>query len=158
MLSYDRRDTPIGKIAICADDNAVTGLMFESEYAGPEGFTRQNTPLIDEAFRQLTEYLEGKRQAFDIELNPKGTDFQMRVWSALRKIPFGQTMSYGDIAGRIGCLRGARAVGSAVRVNPIPVFIPCHRVIAFDGSLGGFSGGLDLKKKLLSIEGAEITA
>ena len=105
---------------------------------------------------QLGEYFAGKRREFELELAPYGTDFQLRVWRALREIPYGAVRNYGDIARAIGQPGAARAVGQAVGRNPLPIVIPCHRVIASDGSIGGYSGGLTIKHRLLALEGAEL--
>jgi len=106
---------------------------------------------------QLQEYLAGKRLKFDVSLKPKGTDFQLQVWQALQDIPYGRMISYGDLANRLNNPGGMRAVGAANGKNPIPIIIPCHRVIAADGSLGGFTGGLDIKRKLLDLEQQKFT-
>ena len=111
------------------------------------------TPLLKEGERQLLDYFRGERHTFDLPLAPEGTPFQHSVWKALAEIPWGQTRSYGDIARRVGRPGGAQAVGQANRKNPIPILIPCHRVIAADGTLGGYAYGLPLKQKLLELEG-----
>ncbi|HEX9943874.1 MAG TPA: methylated-DNA--[protein]-cysteine S-methyltransferase [Thermoanaerobaculia bacterium] len=103
--------------------------------------------------RQLAEYFAGERQEFDLELAPEGTPFERSVWEELRKIPFGETRSYGEIAQAIGQPGAARAVGRANGANPIPIVVPCHRVIGADGSLTGFGGGLEAKSRLLELEG-----
>ena len=107
---------------------------------------------------ELKEYFAGKRRTFTFPLEPEGTAFEKRVWKALEKIPYGATRTYGDIARSIGNPSAARAVGAANRRNPIPIVVPCHRVVAAGGKLGGFGGGLPLKKKLLSLEGANSPA
>jgi len=111
--------------------------------------------VLSDAARQIDEFLTGKRTDFDLPLKIEGTDFQKSVWNELRKIPYGKTASYKDIAERIGSPRAGRAVGSACGANPIPLIIPCHRVVASDGSLGGFGGGLALKRRLMDIERIE---
>jgi methylated-DNA-[protein]-cysteine S-methyltransferase len=113
-----------------------------------------SAPLVAAVSRQLAEYLAGERRKFDLPLDPQGTPFQKRVWSALRRIPYGETRSYGDIARVSGSPKGARAVGMANHDNPIAIVVPCHRVIAADGSLGGYACGLDFKRRLLDLEGA----
>lgn len=153
MLSYNVKDTPIGTIAIGADDEAILWLEFTLDEIPADKFIRHDTPVIHNAFNQLNEYLSGTRKVFSIALNPNGTAFQRKVWDVMKSIPYGQTMSYGEVAARINHPRAARAVGGAARINPIPIFIPCHRIIAFNGTLGGFSGGLDMKRKLLTLEG-----
>ncbi len=107
-----------------------------------------------EAIRQLKAYFDGKLRDFDLPLCPQGTEFQLKVWQALRTIPYGQTWSYGELARRIRKPAAFRAVGAANGQNPIPVIIPCHRVIGSDGSLTGFGGGLPIKRQLLALEGA----
>lgn len=104
--------------------------------------------------RQLDEYFAGKRREFTMNLDLRGTDFQLRCWNALLAIPCGETCSYADLARKVGCPRGFRAVGMANHDNPIPIIVPCHRVITSDHRLGGYGGGLDVKERLLDIEGA----
>lgn len=120
--------------------------------AGGSPFAISETPLIREAARQLYEYLDGKRKVFCVPLELEGTPFQKKVWQALTEIPYGQTRTYREIAERIGNPKAARAVGMANNRNPAAVFVPCHRVIGADGSLVGYAGGLDIKKKLLDLE------
>ena len=104
--------------------------------------------------RELEEYFEGKRRDFSVPLDLRGTDFQKKCWSALLKIPYGKVRTYADIAKTVGCPKGFRAVGMANHDNPVPIIVPCHRVLASDGTLGGYGGGLDVKRKLLELEGA----
>ena len=111
------------------------------------------TPLLAEAKKQLDEYFQGARQDFSLPLKMQGTPFQMQVWEALQKIPYGQTRSYGDVAAMIGNPKACRAVGTANRNNHIAIFVPCHRVINMSGSLGGFGGRPQLKRALLRVEG-----
>ena len=111
-------------------------------------------PLLDELSRQLRAYFSGKLRIFDLPLDPQGTAFQKRVWQHLRTIPFGATQSYRQVAGAIGTPEAVRAVGAANGANPIPIVIPCHRVIGTSGKLVGYGGGLPLKKRLLELEGA----
>jgi len=108
--------------------------------------------------RQLREYFAGRRRDFDVRLAPEGTVFQKAVWSALQEIPYGATISYGELARRVGNAKASRAVGSANGANPLPIVIPCHRVIAGDGSLGGFGGGLPSKQALLALESAALAS
>ena len=110
------------------------------------------TPLLAEGRRQLLDYLEGRRQPFDLPLAPQGTPFQLRVWAALQDVPYGQTRTYAQMARAVGCPRGCRAVGMACRANPIPILIPCHRVTAANGGPGGYAGGPELKQALLALE------
>ena len=109
--------------------------------------------LSDRAFTQLEEYFAKKRKAFDLPLKIKGTPFQEKVWHALMEIPYGETRTYGEIAEKIGCPKGARAVGSVNHNNPLWIVVPCHRVVGKDGKLTGYAGGLLMKRKLLQIEG-----
>ncbi|MBU3160256.1 methylated-DNA--[protein]-cysteine S-methyltransferase [Clostridium frigoris] len=118
----------------------------------PKGTNINETVLLKGANRQLQEYFSGKRKVFDLPLAPSGTEFQQKVWHALREIPYGKTNSYKDIAKNIGNIKAARAVGMANNKNPILIFIPCHRVIGSNGKLVGYAGGLDVKEKLLNIE------
>ena len=154
-MNYEIQNTRIGNIAIGADDEdeAVTFLIMKCDYVLQGNFQRRLTPVIRDAFVQLNEYLEGRRRIFDLNLTQKGTDFQIKVWEAVKNIPYGETMSYGEIAEYIGMKGAARAVGGAVKMNRIPVFIPCHRVIAANHRLGGYSCGLELKITLLKTEG-----
>lgn len=121
--------------------------------ACPGGYTVVETALIKEAAKQLKEYLDGKRKVFDIPLALEGTPFQKSVWKALQDIPYGETRSYGEIAESIGQPRACRAVGMANNKNPIAIFVPCHRVIGSDGKLVGYASGLDIKERLLAMEG-----
>ena len=146
-------ETPLGYMALGEEDNHITRLYLPT--SPTPRLMPHETPLLCRARDQLLEYLAGARTEFDLPLAPQGTPFQQNVWSALRDIPFGETRSYKDIAQAVDCPNGFRAVGMANRSNPIPIFIPCHRVIAADGSLGGYAGGLELKRALLSIERAK---
>ena len=150
--------TLLGKIGIAEENHEITDLIFESQEIKnkkhlKESIAEEETELLKKAAVQLHEYLTGRRREFDLPLNPAGTAFQKKDWKALQTIPYGQTVSYGEIAKQIGCPKGARAVGLANNRNPIPVFIPCHRVIGADGRLVGYGGGIDKKVKLLEIEG-----
>jgi O-6-methylguanine DNA methyltransferase len=149
MYSYNYT-TPIGDICITANDVAITGVHFGARDTGGQ----TETELIKQACAQLAEYFEGKRRRFDVPLEPEGTEFQKSVWNALRDIPYGTTRSYGQIAQAIGNANACRAVGLANNKNPIPIFIPCHRVIGADGGLTGYAGGLAVKKRLLELEKA----
>ena len=151
MKSIFYYNTEIGIIGIEENGAAITKIFFINEDL-QEISEKNETELIKEAMRQLNEYFQGKRSLFDLPLEPKGTEFQKRVWNALKEIPFGETKSYGDIAKIIGNEKAARAVGMANNKNPIPIIIPCHRVIGANGKLVGYAGGLDVKEKLLKIE------
>lgn len=144
-------DTPIGVVGIAENGRTVTRFTF-GRRPSDSGLEQKRTPLLDRAAEQLQEYFEGRRRAFDIPLEPAGTPFQVAVWDALREIPYGQTRTYGQIAEAVGNPKGSRAVGLANNRNPIAIFIPCHRVIGADGTLTGYAGGLDVKRKLLQLE------
>jgi len=143
-------DTPFGPAWVSIDNNgAVTAFSFrELQNAGGRN------PDVE---RQVNEFFAGKRKSFDIPLAPRGTEFQRRVWAELLKIPFGETISYGELARRIGNPAASRAVGRANATNPIGVIVPCHRVIGMNGKLTGYAGGLALKDKLLNWERAIIS-
>lgn len=143
--------TILGKIAIAENGHCITHLFFPDEVV-PADFILQETPLLKEAADQLQGYLEKRRQNFDIPLCPEGTSFMRQVWSALQEIPYGETRSYGTIAQSIGKPKACRAVGQANNKNPLPIFIPCHRVIGKDGQLVGYGGGLPIKIMLLKLE------
>jgi methylated-DNA-[protein]-cysteine S-methyltransferase len=143
--------TPIGRIGIAEERQKITNLWLPGE-PGPEHVEENETPVLAEAFQQLSQYLNGERKEFTVPLAPSGTPFQMKVWDCLRTIPYGQTRSYGKVASLIGSPKAARAVGMANNRNPIAVFVPCHRVIGSNGKLVGYAGGLDLKERLLEIE------
>ncbi len=123
----------------------------------PESEIQANKPALKQVLGQLDEYFSGARDQFELTLAPEGTPFQKSVWGALQKIPYGHKISYGELAQRLDNPGGMRAVGAANGQNPIPIIIPCHRVIAADGSLGGYTGGLDIKRKLLDLEAQKTT-
>ena len=141
-------DSPIGPMTLVQEGEALARLDFDVP-SQPE----EATPLLLEACRQLREYFAGERKEFALPLAPAGTEFQKKVWAALRDIPWGETRSNGDIARAIGNPTACRAVGMANGRNPLPVFIPCHRVIGTNGSITGYSGGLEKKRFLLRLEG-----
>lgn len=142
-------DSPLGKLLLMEEDGALVKLSFRAEYR--EAQIRE-TPVLLEAKRQLEEYFKGERKVFDLPLNYEGTPFQHEVWDALRKIPYGEVRSYKEIAEAIKRPKAFRAVGQAVHNNPIALIVPCHRVIASDGSLGGFAAGPETKMKILTLE------
>lgn len=144
-------DTPLGEMALSSDGTALTRLYLPGRPMSRQA--SRSTPLLEEGRRQLLEYLRGERKAFDLPLAPEGTPFQRRVWAALGEIPWGQTRSYQEIALAADCPQGFRAVGMANNRNPLPIFIPCHRVVGANGSLTGYTGGLELKRALLALEG-----
>jgi methylated-DNA-[protein]-cysteine S-methyltransferase len=144
-------ESPIGPLGLVANETALTGVYFHGGRIEPRGRSR----VLDEAERQLDQYFAGERTAFDLPLELEGTAFQRECWLALASIPYGQTVSYGEQARRLGLgPDAARAVGAANGRNPIPIVLPCHRVIGADGSLTGFGGGLPTKRFLLEHEGA----
>ena len=153
MEYYYRTQTPFGKMVLSEKDGALAELSFdEGKYRGEQ----KETPLLRAAAQQLSGYFSGQRIDFDLPLNPIGTEFQKAVWDALLNIPFGETKSYAQVAAEVGNDKAARAVGGAVGKNPIPIIIPCHRVLAANNKIGGFSLGLDMKRKLLGIEGISV--
>lgn len=143
--------TSLGTMALAGEDGAITRLYLPG--CPTPRLVSQPTSLLLEGERQLLEYLSGQRRVFTLPLSPQGTPFQKRVWQALEVIPWGETRTYRDIAQAVGSPRGFRAVGMANHHNPIPIFIPCHRVVGADGSLTGYAGGLVLKQALLALEG-----
>lgn len=147
-MGFGCKTFPLCRIGIRSENGAITALILPCD--APE--TAPDDPLLAEAFRELEEYFSGTRQTFDLPLAPQGTAFQRRVWEALRRIPYGETATYREIADAVDCPGGSRAVGMANHCNPIAIFIPCHRVIGANGKLVGYAGGLDLKRKLLELE------
>ena len=171
-MNYFYYDMLFARLGIGADgegnEEVITGVVFgeirffkgynrpASRRLSEEGkfsYCEKETPLIARAAAQIKEYFDGKRKEFDLPLKfIYGTDFMKRVWAELLKIPYGQTITYSQIAERAGCPRGARAAGNALNRNPISIVVPCHRVIGTDKTLRGFGGGLELKQKLLDLE------
>lgn len=152
--TFSEMDSPIGKLLIYGTSRGLGGIMMTKQrhFDGKQPDWKRDDKLWSGVARQLREYFNGKRRDFDIPLDPAGTDFQRSVWSALRKIPYGRTASYADIARAIGKPKAMRAVGMANGRNPISIVVPCHRVIGADGSLTGYGGGLDRKRTLLNLE------
>jgi len=158
-MNYCYLDTPIGKLLIAGDGEAVYRIEFpeRGKPARPEpDWTESARGPIAEAARQLREYFAGKRTNFDLPLAPQGTEFQRSVWSRLQEIPYGETISYGELAKRVGNPKASRAVGAANGSNPLPIVIPCHRVIGANGKLTGFGGGLPVKETLLALEARQL--
>ncbi len=150
-------DTPIGRLRLAASDAGLAAILFPNQedvsFPRRDGSASANAHL-EKSMKALDRYFEGKKKDFsDLTLAASGTAFQLSVWRALAQIPFGETRSYADIARAIGNPKGMRAVGLANGKNPIPIIVPCHRVIGADGSLTGFGGGLPTKKWLLEFEG-----
>jgi len=157
LFAYDYKfggGSPL-KLVIAEEDGKICGVQFYSS-ALPDGFVNCETPLIKEASKQLGEYFNKRLKEFDLPLVLYGTDFQKKVWEALRTIPYGETCSYKELAAMTGSPKASRAVGNANNRNPIPVIIPCHRVIGHDGSLTGYAAGLEIKRKLLEIESVNL--
>lgn len=144
--------SPIGTLRLLASEEALVGCVFPSSAAEEPGSRDDSRPVLDEAARQLREYFAGTRREFDLPLDPSGTEFQLRVWEALRRIPYGQTRSYMDLARELGQPGASRAVGLANARNPISIIVPCHRVIGADGKLTGYAGGIPMKQALLALE------
>lgn len=152
-LYWDDVPSPLGTLAICVD---AAGRLVALRLDGTRDAGLAAGERATAARRELDEYFAGKRRDFTVPLAPRGTAFQQRVWEALRGIPFGALRNYGDIARAIGKPGASRAVGQANGSNPLPIVVPCHRVIASDGSIGGYTGGLAVKHRLLAIEGIEL--
>ena len=153
-LRYTTLDTPLGEVLLAGDGQGLRRINFlrGNRPVQPEPHWERDAAPFEEALRQLRAYFGGSLQTFDLPLAPVGTQFQQRVWRALREIPYGETISYGELARRIGDGKASRAVGAANGRNPLPIVIPCHRVIGSSGKLTGFAGGLHLKEGLLSHE------
>jgi methylated-DNA-[protein]-cysteine S-methyltransferase len=145
-------ETPIGRLVLESDGDVLIGVWLPNERRSARRDAREVPPVLKEAAHQLEGYFAGERTAFDVPMELDGTDFQRRVWTELRRIPYGETISYGELARRVGRPNGPRAVGQANGRNPIPIIVPCHRVVASKG-IGGYGGGLKLKRALLAIEG-----
>ena len=157
MLFLTHYASPLGPILLAADETGLTGLWFEGQKYFPSflgvDYQEKETPVLTETVRWLDVYFSGKDPGFLPPLHPQGSPFRQTVWDILLTIPRGQTITYGEIARRLG-VRSAQAVGGAVGHNPISILIPCHRVVGSDGSLTGYAGGFDRKTRLLQLEGA----
>lgn len=157
--------SPLGKILLAADDKGLTGLWFEGQKYFARGLEAEHEereiPVFEQAEGWLETYFSGKEPDFQLPLHFTGTEFQNQVWEILLTIPYGQTMTYGEVAGRLAAKRGlphmsAQAAGSAVGHNRLSIIVPCHRVVGADGSLTGYAGGMDRKVRLLKLEGADM--
>lgn len=157
MLFYKEVESPVGKLKLVASANALVAILWERERPNRIKLAMAKSdpqqPILLETERQLEEYFAGTRNEFNLPLEPAGTEFQKKVWRALREIPFGQTRSYLDLAKSIGSAKAVRAVGAANGKNPLSIVVPCHRVVGANGTLTGFAGGLEVKAKLLAHEG-----
>lgn len=158
---YKTMKSPVGELKLVASDKGLAAILWEKDNPrrvrlGTAAEDKKH-PVLVEAERQLNDYFSGKRKAFSLELDFKGTEFQKKVWSALLTIPFGETRSYGQIARQINRPKAVRAVGAANGRNPISIIAPCHRVIGSTGKLTGFAGGLEAKARLLALEGGNDT-
>ena len=155
-IAYTHIDSPVGPLLLAADEHGLRGIRFarRGRAARPEAGWREDRGPLRETMRQLERYFAGQLREFDLPLAPAGTPFQLEVWQALRRIPYGRTISYGELARRVGRPAASRAVGAANGCNPLPIVVPCHRVIGADGSLTGFGGGIEVKRALLELEGA----
>jgi methylated-DNA-[protein]-cysteine S-methyltransferase len=155
-LYYQTMKSPVGTLYIVADEETLHGLVFEPMWSAFKKrfntLAKGQTPIMREAQKQLSEYFKRKRTSFDLPILLSGTDFQKKTWSALAKIPFGQTRTYKEQAGAIKAPQAVRAVGRTNGQNPFCIILPCHRVVGSDGSLTGFGGGLPAKKYLLALE------
>lgn len=159
-MYYTEFETDLCKMILFGDKGGITRLhmIVEDDRRGlkiPDDYIR-NDAFFEEAKKQLIEYAKGQRKSFDLKLNPKGTDFQKKCWQALCNIPYGETRTYKEIAIAVGNEKASRAVGMANNKNPIPVIIPCHRVIGANGKLTGFAFGLDIKQEMLNLENGKL--
>lgn len=156
-LGYRFCESPVGRLKLVASEVGLVAVLWENDPPGRvrfEGLLEAGQwPLLDVAARELEEYFAGRRREFSVPLDMRGTEFQKNVWEALRRIPFGETRTYGELAAQLGRPSATRAVGAANGRNPISIIVPCHRVIGHSGKLTGFAGGLDVKARLLELEG-----
>jgi methylated-DNA-[protein]-cysteine S-methyltransferase len=159
LMSYTTMKSPIGCLLLAGDQDGLRQVHFAigRRPTSPRREWIEDRAPFKEVIRQLDSYFEGKLQDFDVPVVLDGTEFQLLVWRNLQKIPYGETISYGQLARRIGSPDAARAVGLANGSNPIPIIIPCHRVIGSNGHLTGFGGGLPVKKKLLALESRQLS-
>jgi methylated-DNA-[protein]-cysteine S-methyltransferase len=151
-IRYALHDTPVGRLLLTSDGAGLTGIHMHDGDAAPDADGRHDPGWFADVVRQLDAYFEGRLRRFELPLEPVGTPFQLAVWAALREIPYGETISYGELASRVGRPGSARAVGLANGRNPLPIVVPCHRVIGANGRLVGYAGGLARKRLLLDLE------
>jgi methylated-DNA-[protein]-cysteine S-methyltransferase len=149
-LRYAVYDTSIGDVTLIANDRALTGMIIGA--VDPQGAINEENAVLYDAIIELNQFFFRQRKTFDLKLQPDGTDFEKKVWAFVQTIPYGKTMTYEEVALGIGEPNGERSVGAALNHNPIPIFIPCHRVVGKNGSLTGYIGGLELKKWILTME------
>ena len=145
-------DTPVGRLVLESDGDVLIGIWLPNDTASAGRAGHDAPPVLNETATQLEEYFAGDRTEFDVPMELDGTAFQNEVWAELSRIPYGETISYGELARRVGRPKGPRAVGQANGRNPIPIIVPCHRVLASSG-VGGYGGGLPMKRTLLAVEG-----
>jgi methylated-DNA-[protein]-cysteine S-methyltransferase len=159
LVSYTTMESPVGPLLLAGNELGLRQLSFENRRrtAPPPPDWKPDRGPFTEVIRQLQAYFGGELKDFDLPLKLVGTEFQLSVWRSLCTIPYGETICYGQLAHRIGRPKAVRAVGLANGSNPIPIIIPCHRVIGSDGSLTGFGGGLPIKKKLLTLESRQMS-
>ena len=154
MTHFTEMESPVGPLLLVGDEAGLRQILFVNgrSKAQPQPEWKEDPAPFKETIRQLNTYFSGEREDFDLPLAPEGTPFQQTVWTRLCEIPYGETVSYGEIARKIGKPQASRAVGLANGSNPIPIVIPCHRVIGSNGKLTGYGGGLPIKEKLLALE------
>ncbi len=158
-MIYKIMESPVGPLAIAGDDAGLRFILFHADKPASRpqpDWQESNRGVVRETVRQLKAYFSRKLTRFDLPLSPEGTPFQLTVWRELERIPYGEVISYGELARRIGKPKASRAVGAANGANPIPIVVPCHRVIGSNGTLTGFGGGLPIKEKLLALERARL--
>ncbi|TDG12744.1 methylated-DNA--[protein]-cysteine S-methyltransferase [Seongchinamella unica] len=153
-MNYQYLDSPVGRLRLVSDGHHLTAIEWENRQGADPAGEERTDPALKACAQQLGEYFAGKRRHFDLPLLPAGTPFQQQVWAALAAIPYGALRSYRDVARTLDRPKAVRAVGAANGRNPLPIVVPCHRVIGSDGSLTGFAGGLAAKQVLLRLEGA----
>jgi methylated-DNA-[protein]-cysteine S-methyltransferase len=158
-MIYKVMESPVGPLAIAGDDAGLRFIFFHADKPASRSrpdWQESNRGVVRETIRQLKAYFSRELTRFDLPLSPEGTPFQLAVWRELERIPYGEVISYGELARRIGKPKASRAVGAANGANPIPIVVPCHRVIGSNGTLTGFGGGLPIKEKLLALERARL--
>lgn len=154
FMNYQFMQSPIGQLRLVSDGEKLVAIEFEGRHQVTDACSEEADEVLCACANQLNEYFGGERKAFELPLAPRGTSFQHSVWKALENIPYGTLASYADIARDIDRPTAVRAVGAANGRNPLPIVVPCHRVVGSDGSLTGFAGGIETKRRLLELEGA----